>query len=135
MNLLKSKFAVSFFFFSGGSSLALWAVHIPLIERTVGISYVTLGALFMFSGLGGFAAMQIFGWIIDHIGAKTATRIGGLVVGLSLLGPAFAQNIWSLGLAIFFHGFGIAGTAEIWRYKHGHPGQSWFYQRILIVRF
>ena len=110
MNLLKSKFAVCFFFFSGGSSLALWAVHIPLIERTVGISYVTLGALFMFSGLGGFAAMQIFGWIIDHIGAKTATRIGGLVVGLSLLGPAFAQNIWSLGLAIFFLGFGIAGV-------------------------
>ena len=110
MNLLKSKFAVSFFFFSGGSSLALWAVHIPLIERTVGISYVTLGALFMFSGLGGFAAMQIYGWIIDHIGAKTATRIGGLVVGLSLLGPAFAQDVWSLGLAIFFLGFGIAGV-------------------------
>ena len=110
MKLLKSKFAVSFFFFSGGSSLALWAVHIPLIERTVGINYVTLGALFMFSGLGGFAAMQIYGWIIDHIGAKTATRIGGLVVGLSLLGPAFAQEIWSLGLAIFFLGFGIAGV-------------------------
>ena len=110
MNLLKSKFAVCFFFFSGGSSLALWAVHIPLIERTVGINYVTLGALFMFSGLGGFAAMQIYGWIIDHIGAKTATRIGGLVVGLSLLGPAFAQEIWSLGLAIFFLGFGIAGV-------------------------
>jgi len=110
VNLLKSKFAVCFFFFSGGSSLALWAVHIPLIERTVGIGYVTLGALFMFSGLGGFAAMQIYGWIIDHIGAKTATRIGGLVVGLSLLGPAFAQDIWSLGLAIFFLGFGIAGV-------------------------
>jgi MFS family permease len=110
VNLLKSKFAVCFFFFSGGSSLALWAVHIPLIERTVGIGYVTLGALFMFSGLGGFAAMQIYGWIIDHIGAKTATRIGGLVVGLSLLGPAFAQDVWSLGLAIFFLGFGIAGV-------------------------
>jgi MFS family permease len=110
VNLLKSKFAVCFFFFSGGSSLALWAVHIPLIERTVGIGYVALGALFMFSGLGGFAAMQIYGWIIDHIGAKTATRIGGLVVGLSLLGPAFAQDIWSLGLAIFFLGFGIAGV-------------------------
>jgi|TARA_B110000259_G_scaffold173020_1_gene205942 MFS family permease len=110
VKLLKSKFAVCFFFFSGGASLALWAVHIPLIERTVGIGYVTLGALFMFSGLGGFAAMQLYGWIIDHIGAKTATRIGGLVVGLSLLGPALAQDVWSLGLAIFFLGFGIAGV-------------------------
>ena len=110
MKLLKPKFAVCFFSFSGGASLALWAVHIPLIERTVGIGYVTLGALFMFSGLGGFAAMQLYGWIIDHIGAKTATRIGGLVVGLSLLGPALAQDVWSLGLAIFFLGFGIAGV-------------------------
>uniref|UniRef100_UPI004047EB89 hypothetical protein n=1 Tax=Aquiluna sp. TaxID=2053504 RepID=UPI004047EB89 len=52
MNLLRSKIAVSFFFVSGGSALALWAVHIPLIERTVGINYSVLGALLMFSGLG-----------------------------------------------------------------------------------
>ena len=110
MNLLKSKIAVSFFFFSGGSSLALWAVHIPLIEQTVGISYAILGALLMFSGLGGFIAMQVYGWIVDHVGAKSATRLGGLIVGLSLLGPAFAQDAWTLGFAIFGLGFGIAGV-------------------------
>ena len=110
MNLLKSKIAVSFFFFSGGSSLALWAVHIPLIEQTVGISYAILGALLMFSGLGGFIAMQVYGWIVDHVGAKSATRFGGLIVGLSLLGPAFAQDAWTLGFAIFGLGFGIAGV-------------------------
>lgn len=110
MNLLKSKIAVSFFFFSGGSSLALWAVHIPLIEQTVGISYAVLGALLMFSGLGGFIAMQVYGWIVDHVGAKSATRLGGLIVGLTLLGPAFAQDAWTLGFAIFGLGFGIAGV-------------------------
>jgi len=110
VNLLKSKIAVSFFFFSGGSSLALWAVHIPLIEQTVGISYAILGALLMFSGLGGFIAMQVYGWIVDHVGAKSATRLGGLIVGLSLLGPAFAQDAWTLGFAIFGLGFGIAGV-------------------------
>ena len=110
MKLLKSKFAVSFFFFSGGASLALWAVHIPLIEQTVGISYAVLGALLMLSGVGGFAAMQIYGWIVDHIGAKSATRLGGILVGISLLGPAFASDPWALGVAIFFLGFGIAGV-------------------------
>lgn len=110
MKLLKSKFAVSFFFFSGGASLALWAVHIPLIEQTVGISYAVLGALLMLSGVGGFAAMQIYGWIVDHIGAKSATRLGGILVGISLLGPAFASDPWALGFAIFFLGFGIAGV-------------------------
>lgn len=110
VNLLRSKIAVSFFFVSGGSALALWAVHIPLIERTVGINYSVLGALLMFSGLGGFIAMQVFGWMIDHIGSKSATRVGGVAVGLSLLGPAFAQDAVSLGLAILLLGFGIAGV-------------------------
>ncbi|HEY7854170.1 MAG TPA: MFS transporter [Aquiluna sp.] len=109
MNLLKSKIAVSFFFVSGGSSLALWAVHIPLIEDRVGINYQTLGLLLTLSGLGGFFAMQLFGWMVDHIGAKSATRLGGVVVGLSLFGPAFAPNPLWLGLAIFGIGFGIAG--------------------------
>lgn len=110
MNLLRSKIAVCFFFLSGGSALALWAVHIPLIEKSVGINYSVLGALLMFSGLGGFLAMQLFGYLVDHIGSKTATRIGGVAVGLSLLGPAFANDVVTLGLAILLLGFGIAGV-------------------------
>lgn len=109
MKLLKSKIAVSFYFVSGGSSLALWAVHIPLIEERVGINYQTLGLLLMLSGLGGFLAMQLFGWIIDHVGAKSATRLGGVIVGLSLFGPAFAPDPFWLGLAIFGIGFGLSG--------------------------
>ena len=109
MKLLKSKIAVSFFFVSGGSSLALWAVHIPLIEDRVGITYQTLGLLLTLSGLGGFFAMQLFGWMVDHIGSKSATRLGGLVVGLSLFGPAFAPDAFWLGVAIFGIGFGISG--------------------------
>jgi MFS family permease len=110
VNLLRSKIAVCFFFLSGGSALALWAVHIPLIEKSVGINYSVLGALLMFSGLGGFLAMQLFGYLVDHIGSKTATRIGGVAVGLSLLGPAFASDVVTLGLAILLLGFGIAGV-------------------------
>jgi len=109
VSLLKPKIAVSFYFLSGGSALALWAVHIPLIEKTVGIGYSLLGLLLMLSGLGGFLAMQLFGYLVDHIGAKSATRLGGVAVGLSLLGPAFSQSPWMLGLSILLLGFGIAG--------------------------
>lgn len=109
MSLLKPKIAVSFFFLSGGSALALWAVHIPLVLKTVGIDYSTLGLLLMLSGLGGFAAMQLAGWMIDHIGAKTTARIGSVAIGLSLFGPAYAETSFWLGLAVIGIGFGLAG--------------------------
>lgn len=110
MSLLRSKIAVSFFFLSGGSALALWAVHIPLIQQVTDVDYTLLGALLMLSGVGGFIAMQLFGYLVDHVGSKTATRIGGVAVGLSLLGPAFAFNPFVLGAAILLLGFGIAGV-------------------------
>jgi MFS family permease len=110
VSLLRSKIAVSFFFLSGGSALALWAVHIPLIQVVTNVDYTLLGALLMLSGVGGFIAMQLFGYLVDHVGAKTATRIGGVAVGLSLLGPAFAFNPFVLGVAILLLGFGIAGV-------------------------
>lgn len=110
MSLLRSKIAVAFFFLSGGSALALWAVHIPLIQVATNVDYTLLGALLMLSGVGGFIAMQLFGYLVDHVGAKTATRIGGIAVGLSLLGPAFAFNPFVLGVAILLLGFGIAGV-------------------------
>ncbi len=109
MSLLKPKIAVSFFFLSGGIALALWAVHIPLVLKTVGIDYSTLGLLLMLSGLGGFAAMQVAGWMIDHIGAKTTARIGSVAIGLSLFGPALAETPFWLGLAVIGIGFGLAG--------------------------
>jgi MFS family permease len=109
VNLLRAKVAVSYYFFSGGSALALWAVHIPLIQETVGIEYSRLGLLLMLSGIGGYFAMQVAGWAIDHIGAKTTTRFGGIVVGLSLLGPAFSQTEVALALSILGIGFGLAG--------------------------
>jgi MFS family permease len=110
VSLLRSKIAVAFFFLSGGSALALWAVHIPLIQVATNVDYTLLGALLMLSGVGGFIAMQLFGYLVDHVGAKTATRIGGIAVGLSLLGPAFAFNPFVLGVAILLLGFGIAGV-------------------------
>lgn len=109
MSLLRAKIAVSFYFFSGGSALALWAVHIPLIQQTVGVEYSRLGLLLMLSGIGGYFAMQFAGWAIDHIGAKTTTRLGGITVGLALLGPAFSQTELALGLSILGIGFGLAG--------------------------
>lgn len=108
--LTKSKIAVSTYFLFGGSVLAIWAVHIPLIEQRTGISHALLGTLLVAAGVGGFIAMQFAGWAIDNIGTRTTTTWGGVMVGLSLLGPAFAYDALTLGLAIFGLGFGLAAV-------------------------
>lgn len=105
-----SRFAVSMYFLLGGGALTLWAVHIPIIEQRVGISYAQLGLLLVLSGFGGFTALQISGWIIDHIGSKTATRLGGVAVGLALILPGYATTPLVLGIAIFLLGFGLAAV-------------------------
>lgn len=109
-SLRLARFAVSAYFLIGGSALALWAVNIPLIQRQVGISYAELGVLLMLAGVGGFTALQISGWLIDRIGSKTATLVGGVSVGIALVAPGIAQNPWQLGLAIFLLGFGLAAV-------------------------
>lgn len=110
MSLLRAKIATAFYFLSGGGSLALWAVHIPLIQDKVGIDYATLGLLLMVAGIGGFMAMQIAGWMVDHVGARTTTMLGGITIALSLLGPAFANSPLTLGLAVFGIGFGLSAV-------------------------
>lgn len=108
--LRRARFAVSMYFLLGGGALTLWAVHIPLIEQRVGVSYAELGLLLVLSGFGGFSALQIAGWIIDHIGARSATRLGGIAVGLALILPGLATTPLVLGIAIFLLGFGLAAV-------------------------
>ncbi|MEY3029363.1 MAG: hypothetical protein RL198_760 [Actinomycetota bacterium] len=108
--LRRARFSVSAYFLIGGSALALWAVNIPLIQRQVGISYAELGLLLMLAGVGGFTALQLSGWLIDRIGSKTATLVGGVAVGVALIAPGLAQDSLQLGAAIFLLGFGLAAV-------------------------
>lgn len=104
----KAKFAVSSYFLFGGTALAIWAVHIPIIQERTGVSITLLGALLLLGGLGSIAAMQLAGIFIDRIGARTTTVAGGVFVGLSLFGPAFATDAVSLAIAIIMLNFGLA---------------------------
>lgn len=106
----KAQFAVSTYFLFGGTALAIWAVHIPLIQDRTGVSITVLGALLILGGIGSISAMQLAGLLIDKIGAKTTTVAGGVMVGLSLFGPAFAVDAFTLGLAIILLSFGLAAV-------------------------
>ena len=107
VSLRQSRFAVSIFFLIGGTAIAVWGVHIPEVEKRLGISHSVTGSIILAFGLGGFLAMQAMGWVIDHYGSKNITALGAVATGLGLLLPAFANDVASLAVGIFVLGMSV----------------------------
>jgi len=103
----RSRFAVSIYFLIGGTAIAVWGVHIPEVEKRLGISHSTIGSIILLFGLGAFLSMQAMGWLIDHYGSKNITALGGIATGLALLLPAFANDVVSLAIGIFILGLSV----------------------------
>ena len=103
----RSRFAVSLYFLVGGTAIAVWGVHIPEVEKRLGISHSVIGSVILLFGLGAFLAMQAMGWLIDHYGSKNITALGGVATGLGLLLPAFANDVASLAVGIFILGMSV----------------------------
>jgi MFS family permease len=108
--IVKARIAVSAFFTVQGSALALVAVHIPSLEQKTGVGFATLGLLLMLAGIGGFIAMQIMGWFIDHVGSGSATRYGALVAAAAVALFALVNDPVTLGIAFFFLGAGLSSV-------------------------
>ena len=107
VSLRQSRFAVSIFFLIGGTAIAIWGVHIPEVEKRLGISHSVTGSIILAFGLGGFLAMQAMGWVIDHYGSKNITALGAVATGFGLLLPAFANDVASLAVGIFILGMSV----------------------------
>lgn len=110
MQILKARIAVSAFFTLQGSALALVAVHIPAFEQKTGVGLATLGFILMLAGVGGFLAMQVMGWLIDHIGSGISTRYGSVVAGLAVALFAVVNDPVSLAVGFFFMGVGLSSV-------------------------
>ena len=110
MQILKARIAVSAYFTLQGSALALVAVHIPAFEQKTGVGLATLGFILMLAGVGGFLAMQVMGWLIDHIGSGISTRYGSVVAGLAVALFAVVNDPISLAVGFFFMGVGLSSV-------------------------
>ncbi|WP_410614916.1 MFS transporter [Amycolatopsis sp. lyj-109] len=101
-----ARFATFMFFGLNGFAMGMWVVHIPNVERATGISHSTLGALLLVLGGAAFAGMQVAGPLVDRLGHRRLVPAGGILVGLGVCGPGFANSWWALGLSLIFFGFG-----------------------------
>ncbi|WP_329045548.1 MFS transporter [Amycolatopsis sp. NBC_01488] len=101
-----ARFATFMFFGLNGFAMGMWVVHIPNVERATGISHSTLGALLLVLGGAAFAGMQISGPLVDRLGHRRLVPAAGVLLGLALCGPGFANSWWTLGLTLILFGFG-----------------------------
>ncbi|MGW3963547.1 MFS transporter [Amycolatopsis sp. NPDC005003] len=101
-----ARFATFMFFGLNGFAMGMWVVHIPNIERATGISHSTLGALLLVLGGAAFAGMQVSGPLVDRLGHRRLVPAAGILMGLAVCAPGFANSWWTLGLSLIFFGFG-----------------------------
>ncbi|MET8997296.1 MFS transporter [Amycolatopsis sp. NPDC004169] len=101
-----ARFATFMFFGLNGFAMGMWVVHIPNVERATGISHSTLGALLLVLGGAAFVGMQVAGPLVDRLGHRRLVPAAGVLLGLAVCGPGFANSWWALGLALAFFGLG-----------------------------
>ena len=76
------------------------------IEKELGITHAAMGSI-----MGAWQLTYIFaampgGILLDRLGGRRALFIGGLLIALSALGRAFAEDYWSLLFAVALFGIG-----------------------------
>jgi len=108
----RSRFAVSVFFTFAGASLTAWTVHIPQVEKNLGISHAQIGTIIIMLGLGALIAMQVAGHLVDRFGSKFVVTSMAVLSGLSLALPGLASNVWQISAALLVVGF-FAGSLDV----------------------
>ncbi|SEP01654.1 MFS transporter [Amycolatopsis saalfeldensis] len=105
------------FFALNGFAVGMWVVHIPVVERSTGISHSTLGVLLLVLGAAAFAGMQVVGPLADRWGQRLVLPVSGVLLGLALIGPGLAGSWWSLGLTLVAFGF-FNGSIDVAMNSH-----------------
>ncbi len=114
MPITRARQATFAFFVLNGFSLGMWVVNIPEIRDRTDISKAVLGYLLLLIGGAAFLGMQLGGRLIDHFGSRIVTGVAGVVLSLTLIGPAFADSALTLAVALAFLGFanGVIDVAQ-----------------------
>ncbi|MCV7227901.1 MFS transporter [Mycolicibacterium komossense] len=110
--LVRARAAVFCLFASFGLVTATWAVHLPSVKQTTGISTSLLGVILLMLGAGALVGMQVSGKLVDRFGSGPVGVLGVAGMALALLVPLAAGTWpWAAAGAVLL-GF-ATGTAEV----------------------
>ena len=105
-SLRTGRLVTTAYFALNGFVLGMWVVHIPAVERHVGISHAVLGWLLLLLGAGAFVGMRITGPLTDRWGARTVVPLSAALCSAAVILPGLAVDAWTLGAALALLGLG-----------------------------
>ncbi len=100
----RARAALAAVFFVNGCGLGLWAGHIPLVRRGLGLTESELGLALLAMAAGAIALMPAMGWLAHRFGSDRCVRLAGVLFALGLGLPVLAPSWGLLVLATFLLG-------------------------------
>ena len=110
--LRHARAAVFALFASFGIVLSTWAVHLPVLKQSVGMSNAVTGTVLLILGIGSLAGMQISGVAISRWGTERVAVMAGVALAVSIMVPLAATTIGQAAVGAFVLGTS-AGCADV----------------------
>lgn len=97
--MVKSRVAISAFFFVNGFLYANLMARIPEVQSFFGISNSTLGNMLFMVAIGAMVALPLTGWLTVKFGSDKIVKIAAVLFCISVPLIVLQSNIW---IAVFF---------------------------------
>ncbi|HLM33728.1 MAG TPA: MFS transporter, partial [Gaiellaceae bacterium] len=86
--------------------------RLPAVKEQAGLTDGELGVALAVFAVGLFTGTRVVGSLLDRFGTRVVLRGGMPLLGVSLLGPAFAESLPSLAAALFVLG-ALSGMLDV----------------------
>jgi MFS family permease len=128
----RAQIALWAYFVFGGGAYAFWAVHIPEYEARFGLSHGQMSWIMLLFGVGAFGAMQVVGPLIDRVGSRTFTWLGGALLGLAMASLGLSNNPVWLAASVLAVGF-FMGSMDVSMNAHSVEVENLFGRPIFTL--
>src|SRR3954469_3763634 len=107
-SLLRTRIAVSLFYFGQGIAFASWASRIPDIKHKLNLSDAGLGSILLALPLGQLCTMPVSAKLVTRYGSKKILTIAASLYVVALSNLGLAAYPWQLAVFLFL--FGVIGN-------------------------
>ncbi len=96
-----ARWSVSAVFFLTGAGTANWAVRIPAVQSSLGLTDGRLGIALLGVSAGAIVAMPVAGRLVARLGSRPVTVAGAIAFACALTLPALAPSLpWLLAALV-----------------------------------